>query len=106
MLRLANLSMPPDYTEDSLRAAVVKKCAIPAEHLLSLQVVRRSVDARDKANVHFVLTVHLKVKNEPLLLKKCRFLSQVAGAPPLSLPSFPKSHMLRHCTCTLAVSIS
>ena len=87
MLRLANLSMPPDYTEDSLGAAVVKKCAVPADHLLSLQVVHRSVDARDKANVHFVLTVHLKVKNEPLLLKKCRFLSQVAGTPSLSLPS-------------------
>ena len=87
MLRLANFSMPPDYTEDSLRAAVVKKCAVPADHLLSLQVVHRSVDARDKANVHFVLTVHLKVKNEPLLLKKCRFLSQVAGTPSLSLPS-------------------
>ena len=36
MLRLANLSMPPDYTEDSLRAAVVKKCVVPADHLLSL----------------------------------------------------------------------
>ena len=81
MLRLSNLSLPPDYTEDSLRAAVVKKCGLRPEDLLACSVVRRSVDARKKEDVHFVLTVHLKVRNESLLLKKCRFLAPVPGVP-------------------------
>ena len=87
MLRLSGLSLPPDYTDESLRAAVEKKCGLAPGQLLSLQVIRRSVDARDRRDVRFVLTVHLKVKNEPILLKKCRFLSPVQGTPALSFPS-------------------
>ena len=87
MLKLSNLSMPPDYTDASLRAAVLKKCGLQEDQLLFLQVVRRSVDARDKSDVRFVLSVNLKVKNEALLLKKCRFLSPVPPVPALSLPA-------------------
>ncbi len=86
MLRLSNLSMPLDYTDASLRAAVEKKCALAPGQLLSLQVVRRSVDARNKSDVRFVLSLNLKVKNEQALLRKCRFLSQACGTPALSLP--------------------
>ncbi len=87
MLRLSGLSLPPDYTDESLRAAVEKKCGLAPGQLLSLQVIRRSVDARNRRDVRFVLTVHLKVKNEPILLKKCRFLSPVQVTPALSFPS-------------------
>ncbi len=78
MLRITGLSLPPDYSEESLRALLLKKCGIPSEELLSLSVVRRSVDARDKQNVHFVLSVDLAVRNEKALLKRCRFFSPVA----------------------------
>ena len=87
MLRLSNLALSPDYTEESMRAAVAKKCGISPEQLLFCRVAKRSVDARNKNDVHFVLTVHFKVKNEQMLLKRCRFLSAVPGVPSLSLPS-------------------
>ena len=87
MLRLSNLALPLDYTEASLAAAVAKKCGITPDLLLSCIVVRRSVDARKKDDVHFVLTVHLKVRNETVLLKKCRFLSAVQGTPAIRLPA-------------------
>ena len=87
MLQLANLSLPPDYTEGSLRDTVLRKCGILPDQLLSCRVVRRSVDARNKSGVRLVLTVHLKVKNEQALLRKCRFLSPVVGMPVLSVPS-------------------
>ena len=76
MLRLSNLAVSPDYTEASLTAAVAKKCGISPDQLLSCSVVRRSVDARKNDDIHFVLTIHLRVKNETALLKKCRFLSR------------------------------
>ena len=82
MLRLTNLSVPLDYTEETLFAAVLKKCGLQPDQLLSLHIIRRSVDARDKSNVHFVLSLHLKVRNEPLLLKKCRFLSPAVSPAP------------------------
>ena len=87
MLRCSNLSLPLDYTEEVLRAAVFKKCGIPSSCLLSCSVVKRSVDARNKSDIHFVVTVHFKVKNEQSLLKQCRFLSVVPGVPPFSVPS-------------------
>ena len=87
MLRLSNLAVSPDYTEASLTAAVAKKCGISPDQLLSCSVVRRSVDARKKDDIHFVLTIHLRVKNETALLKKCRFLSVVQGTPAFSLPA-------------------
>ena len=82
MLRLSNFSAPLDYTEASLRAAVEKKCGLLPGELQSCVITRRSVDARRKEDVHFVLTLHLKVRNEQALLKKCRFLSPVQGKPP------------------------
>ena len=87
MLNLANLSLPLEYSDTVLRAAVAKKCGIGPEQILSCSVAKRSVDARKKDDVHFVVSVHFKAKNESLLLKKCRFLSPVAGMPALSLPS-------------------
>ena len=87
MLRLSNLALPLDYTESSLAAAVAKKCGITPDQLFSCAVARRSVDARKKDDVHFVLTVHLKVRNDSALLKKCRFLSPVQGTPAVRLPA-------------------
>ena len=86
MLCLSGLSMPLGYSDESLRSAVEKKCNLTPGQLVALQVVRRSVDARDKTNVHFVLTVHLRAKDEPFLLKKHRFLSRVPETPAVSLP--------------------
>ena len=56
MLRLTNLSVPLDYTEDSLRLLLLQKMKLPSDQLLSFHVSRRSVDARNKGDVHFVLS--------------------------------------------------
>ena len=45
------------------------------------------MDARKKDDVHFVLTVHFKTKNEAALLKRCRFLSAVPGTPAFAVPA-------------------
>ena len=86
MLRLSGLPLPLDYSEETLRSAVVAKCRIDPAQLLSCVVARRSVDARRKDNVHFVLTVHFRAKNENALLKKFRFLSLVPAAAVISMP--------------------
>ena len=77
MLRLSNLRMPLDYTDDSLRHAVIHTLSIRECDLLSVSIVRRSVDARNKSDVHFVLSVDLKVRDESLLRKKHKNLSPV-----------------------------
>ena len=92
MLRLTNFSVPLDYTPESLRSMLEKKLSVPAEELISFRVVHRSVDARQKSDVHFVLSVDLRVKNESILRKKHKFLTVVSPHVSLPLPSasFPR----------------
>ena len=97
MLRWTNLSVPLDYTEASLRALVLRKLSLSPDQLLSLSLVRRSVDARDKQDVHFVLTLDLSLLREQAVLKACRFLSPapVRKDSVCSVPSSPPGPMPR-----------
>ena len=77
MLRLTNLSVPLDYTEDSLKLILLKKLRLSADQLLSFHISRRSIDARSKQDVHFVLSVDLKLRDEQSVLRRSKNLSQV-----------------------------
>lgn len=92
MLRITNFPAPLDYTDDSLRSALMKKLALSPDQLLSFTLFRRSVDARDKNNVHFVLSLDLRVKNENSLLKRNRQLTKIEEKAVLPLQSFSFSN--------------
>ena len=77
MLRLTNLSVPLDYTEESLKLILLKKLRLTPDRLLSFHISRRSVDARNKQDVHFVLSVDLKLKDEQSVLKHNKNLTPV-----------------------------
>ena len=80
MLRLTNIRIPLDYTESSLRTLLLKKLKVAEDQLLSFRISRRSVDARDKQDVHFVLSVDLSLKNEEAALRRCKNLSRIPNA--------------------------
>ena len=90
MLRLTNLSVPLDYTESTIRDALLKKLKLTPDQLLSFHISRRSVDARDKRDVHFVLSVDLSLKNETGALRRNKNLSPVSSScsQKNSIPSF------------------
>ena len=70
MVRLTNLKVPLDYTEDALKTILLKKLKLSPSDLISFSVTRRSIDARDKQDVHFVLSLDLSLKNETGALRK------------------------------------
>ena len=80
MLRLTNIRIPLDYTESSLRTLLLKKLKVAEDQLLSFRISRRSVDARDKQDVHFVLSVDLSLKNEEAALRRSKNLSRIPNA--------------------------
>ena len=86
MLRLSNLRAPLDYTKETLAALLAQKLKLSPKDLLSFRVVRRSVDARDKTDVHFVLSVDLTLRNEQAALRHGKNLAPVSAAKPLALP--------------------
>ena len=70
MLRITNLSVPLDYDDFSLRSILIRKLGLPSRQLSKVIVARRSVDARDKGDVHFVMTVDFEVTDEKTVLQK------------------------------------
>lgn len=86
MLRLTNLRVSLDMASGSLRPLLEKKLSLRPEELLSWRIVRRSVDARDKGDVHFVCTVDISVSDESRLRKKNRNLTYVSPSVPAKLP--------------------
>ncbi len=92
MLRIGNLSLPLSYTEETLRALVAKRLRVPADQLRRVTLCKQSVDARDKGDVHFVLTVDVELPDEANILRRLKpgVASPVAQRPmkPLPRPRF------------------
>ena len=81
MIRISDISMPLHYTDEALRRAAAKKLRTDAQKLKKLALVKRSVDARKKQDVHFVVTVDVETDgNEDKLLSRVRD-SHVTKAP-------------------------
>lgn len=87
MLRVANLKIPPDAADDlPLRLALQKLKAAPAQ-VLSWHISKKSVDARDKGDVHFVMAVDVALKNEDAVLRALKPGTAAKVAP---IPPFPR----------------
>ncbi len=62
MIRIANVKVPLDYTEDALLKAATKKLSVAQGVVASVRVSKKSVDARDKRDVHFVLSLDVSLR--------------------------------------------
>ena len=92
MLRLSNFRVPLDYTDDTLRFQIEKKLNLPPDELVSCSVFRRSVDARDKTDVHFVLSVDLVLRHENAVRNRHRELAVISAKTPAVLPTRAFQH--------------
>ena len=68
MIRVRDLSLPPDIGESGLHAAAEK---VLGTKITSLAIARRSVDARKKNDVRLVYTVDVTVRDEAGALARC-----------------------------------
>lgn len=69
MIRIQNIRLPLSYTEDALRRTAAAKLHIPADRIKSLTLRKRSVDARKKEKITFLLTVDVHADGEQRILK-------------------------------------
>lgn len=78
MIRISQIKIPithkaPEPEEENrLAERAAKLLRIDPAAILSLTIVRRSIDARKKSALAFVYTVDVEVKNEALLLKRLK----------------------------------
>ncbi|MDP2132566.1 MAG: hypothetical protein Q8J99_03055, partial [Sulfuritalea sp.] len=80
-MRLTDLKLPLDHTEDDLRAAILKKLGIAGDELLGFTVFRRGHDARKPAAIVFIYTLDVELKNEAAVLKRLRGDRHVGPTP-------------------------
>ncbi|MBR1459596.1 MAG: hypothetical protein IJ595_09485, partial [Oscillospiraceae bacterium] len=71
MIRIQNIRLPLDYTEDTLRRMVGRELHIPFEKITSVRLRKRSVDARKKDAVTFLATVDVRAEGERGILQRC-----------------------------------
>ena len=72
MLRLTQITLPLDYVEADIPAAILQRlarAAVRADDVLSYRVFRRGYDARKKSAIVFVFTLDVELRDEAAVLR-------------------------------------
>ncbi|MDY7577291.1 NAD(P)/FAD-dependent oxidoreductase [Herbaspirillum sp. RTI4] len=68
MLRLTELQLPIDHTDDDLQAALLARLGIEVDQLLGFTIFRRSYDARKKSAVTLTYALDVDVRDQVAVL--------------------------------------
>ena len=74
MVRIEGLKLAPGQDERLLRGKAARLLRVPAGDILSLQVLRRAIDAREE--LHFVYTAAVTLRQEKAALRRVRELPE------------------------------
>ena len=88
MLRVNDVSVPLDHDDELLASLAARKLKLPRKAVRACCVARRSVDARDKTDVHFVMSLDVRVDDEDGVLRRLRpgLAQRVVRKEPPALP--------------------
>ena len=81
MLRLTEIKLPLDHTEDAIRNCILTRLEITADALVSYSIFRRGVDARKRSAISFVFTLDAEVLDEAAVLARLKGKPHVAPTP-------------------------
>ena len=84
MLRLNEVKLPLDHSEEELHAAAAERLSIRVEDLLNCEVFRRSIDARKRSSIQLIYTLDVEVTDESTVLnenEKLRLSGRMAVSP-------------------------
>ncbi|HEX8406510.1 MAG TPA: hypothetical protein VF670_17945, partial [Duganella sp.] len=84
MLRLNEVKLPLNHTEDELPAAILARLDIPAADLLGFTVFKRSYDARKKTAIVLIYSLDVVVNDEAALLKRLKHDMHLMPSPDTS----------------------
>lgn len=73
MLRINNIKIRTNISNEEVFEIAIKKHKINPDDILEWYIFKKSIDARDKNDVHYIYCIDIKVKNE----KKYRHLDKV-----------------------------
>ena len=91
MIRINQLSLPLEYTQQTLKKKICRLLKIDASQIREIQLLRRSIDARKKDQIRFIASVGVAVNgNEQTILQHagCK-TAGLFDEVPYSLPTCP-----------------
>ncbi|MGB3293345.1 MAG: NAD(P)/FAD-dependent oxidoreductase, partial [Phormidesmis sp.] len=81
MLRLTDVKLPLDHTEEDLRAAVLQKLHLSQKELTGFSIFRRSYDARKRDAISLVYTLDVETPRQKQLLKQFKRNNRIGLTP-------------------------
>ena len=70
MIIINNIKLHLNTDLSDISSVVAQKLKIARQDIISAELYRKSVDARDKRDVHFCVSIIADIKNEGKILKK------------------------------------
>ena len=83
-IRLSNIKLPLDHSEEDLAKFILSTLKIRAEQLLETTVFRRSVDARNKRNIVLMYTMDVKTTLDSELLEQFAGVQTIKETPDMA----------------------
>ncbi len=72
MIRINQLKLAVDHTQEDLLAKAAKTLRIPVTAIQSVKIIKQSVDARKKEEIHFTYSVDVETNNEESIVHKAK----------------------------------
>ena len=82
MIKINNIKAAPGYTEKDIEKAIAKKLNISTQSIKEYSIIRRSLDARKKDNIVYVLSLKVSLKiseNKVIKNAKCPIIVDADG---------------------------
>lgn len=89
MIRVSNLQVPLSFEKDELIRAFARKVKIPPQAVREIRLVRKSVDARDRREICFVVAAEAEVDGNEQALVSRRRSHEITLAQPYRYQAVP-----------------
>ena len=86
MIRIANIKVPLDENGEAPLQLALKKIKADKSQVKAWRISKKSVDARDKGDVHFVMSVDVSLKNEDAYLRAAKPGTVMKVQPVAAIP--------------------
>jgi len=75
LIRLSNISVELDESDTYLRLRIAKLLQVPSSAITNITIVRRTIDARKRSDVHFVCSIECESSETPTLSPQAKIMT-------------------------------
>ena len=86
MIKLHNLTLPLSYTDEIIKKAAAKRISCRPDEIKAVKLLKLSLDARKKTDIHYVAAIAAEAPDEQILLKTGKCEKYVPFSP-LTIPT-------------------